>query len=55
MADNPTAPKAFSDALAKLVSVPRVEMQKRLANAAPEKVSKHKKYKYVPAETPAKS
>ena len=49
MADNSTAPKAFSDALAKLVSVPRVEMQKRLAKAAPEKVSKHKKFKYIPS------
>jgi hypothetical protein len=55
MAEKPaTTPKTFSDALAKLVSVPRAEMQKRLANAAPEKVAKHKKFKYVPADKAVK-
>jgi hypothetical protein len=56
MAEKPAStPQGFSEALAKLVSVPRVEMQRRLANAPQEKVSKHKKFKYVTAETPAKS
>lgn len=55
MADKPThTPNAFSEALAKLVSVPRAEMQRRLAEAPQEKVDKHKKFKYVPAESPAK-
>ena len=43
-------PKSFSEALGKLVSVPRAEMKRRLADAPQEKVSKNKKFKYVPAE-----
>jgi len=43
-------PKSFSEALGKLVSVPRAEMQRRLENAPSEKVSKNKKFKYVPAQ-----
>lgn len=54
MADKPaTTPNAFSEALAKLVAVPRAEMQRRLAEAPQEQVNKHKRFKYVPAETPA--
>jgi hypothetical protein len=45
----------FNEALKRLVSVPRAEMQKRLENAPKESVSRHKRYKYVPAEPPAKS
>jgi hypothetical protein len=55
MADQPaTTPKAFSDALAKLVSVPRTEMQRRLAIAPREPVLKHKKFKYIPADKTVK-
>lgn len=46
--------KPFSDALSKLVSIPRAEMQKRLDSAPKEAVSRHKRYKYVPAERPSK-
>jgi hypothetical protein len=45
-------PHAFSDALKRLVSVPRAEMQKRIEQAPKESVSRHKRYKYVPAERP---
>jgi len=54
MAEKPAStPQGFSEALAKLVSVPRAEMQRRLANAPQEKVSKHKKFKYVIADSTA--
>ena len=46
--------QVFSEALNRLVSVPRAEMQKRIAQAPKESVSRHKRYKYVPAERPAK-
>lgn len=42
---------AFQEALSRLVSVPRAEMQKRLKEAPPEKVDKHKRFKYVPVGT----
>jgi hypothetical protein len=55
MAEKPdSTPQGFSEALSKLVSVPRMEMQKRLASAAPEKVSKHKKFKYIEADKSVK-
>lgn len=41
-------PTAFAEALSKLVSVPRAEMQRRLNSAPKEPVSKHRRYKYVP-------
>jgi len=47
--------RAFSEALSKLVSVPRVEMQKRLESATKEAVSRHKRYKYVPAKAQSNS
>jgi len=40
----------FTEALSKLISVPRVEAQRRLAEAPKEPVSRHKRYKYVPAK-----
>jgi hypothetical protein len=55
MADKPaTTPNAFSEALAKLVAVPRAEMQRRLAEAPQEKVARRKKFKYVTTEAAAK-
>lgn len=48
-------PKTFTEALAKLVSVPRAEMQKRVENAPLEPFSRHKRFEYVPSERPAKS
>lgn len=44
----------FSEALKRLVSVPHAEMQKRIEQAPKEPVSRHKRYKYVPAEHPGK-
>jgi len=44
------SPQAFSDALKRLVSVPRAEMQKRIEQAPKESALRHKRYKYVPAE-----
>jgi hypothetical protein len=41
-------------ALAQILSVPRAEMQKRIEQAPKESVSRHKRYKYVPGERPAK-
>jgi len=55
MAEKPAStPQGFSEALAKLVSVPRAEMQRRLATAPPEKVDRRKKFKYVTTEAAAK-
>jgi len=45
---------AFTEALSKIASMPRAEIQKRLAESPKESVSRHKRYKYVPAERPAK-
>jgi hypothetical protein len=47
-------PNPFSEALKRLVSVPRAEIQKRIEQAPKEPASRHKRYKYVPAERPAK-
>jgi hypothetical protein len=55
MAEKPAITSTgFSEALAKLVSVPRAEMQKRLTEARPEKVDKHKRFKYVSSESKVK-
>lgn len=51
----PSAKSTFSEALKRLVSVPRAEMQKRIQQAPKESVSRHKRYKYVPAERPSNS
>jgi len=47
-------PKAFAEALKRLVTVPRSEVQKRVEQAKPEPSSRHTRYKYVPSERPAK-
>ena len=47
-------PQPFSEALKRLVSVPRAEIQKRIEQAPKEAASRHKKYKYVPEDRPAK-
>lgn len=44
----------FTEALAKIAKVPRAEMQKRIEQSPKEPASRHKRYKYVPAERPAK-
>jgi len=49
-----SSPQPFAEALKRLVSVPRAEMQKRIEQAPKEPVSRHKRYKYVPVEQPAK-
>jgi hypothetical protein len=45
----------FTEALSKLVSIPRAEIQKRLAKAPKESVSRNKRYKYVPAKPASQS
>lgn len=52
--DSGSSSTAFADALSKLVSASRAEVQKRLEIAPKEPVSKHKRYKYVPAGHPSK-
>jgi hypothetical protein len=47
--------EAFSEALSKLVSIPRAEMQKRIKTVPEVPVSRHKRYKYVPAKPPQNS
>ena len=47
-------PKAFAEALKRLVTVPRAEVQRRVEQAKPEPSSRHKRYKYVPSEHLAK-
>lgn len=41
-------------AVSKLISVPRDETKPREASAPAEKISKHKRYEYVPAAPPSK-
>jgi hypothetical protein len=41
---------AFPEALSKIVSIPRVQMQKRIKTVPEAPVSRHKRYKYVPAK-----
>lgn len=43
-------PNPFAEALSKLVSVPRAEVQKRLSESPKEPISRHKRYKYAPAK-----
>jgi hypothetical protein len=45
----------FTEALSKLVSVSRVAVQKREANALKEAVSRHKRYKYIPVAKSSKA
>lgn len=47
-------PAAFSEALSKLVTIPRAEMQKRIKTVPEVPVSRHSRYKYVPAVPPQK-
>lgn len=46
------SPAAFSEALSKIVSIPRTEMQTRLDSSPKESSSKHTRYKYVRAKPP---
>lgn len=45
---------AFSEALSKLVSVSHAEMQKRIKTVPEVPISRHRRYKYVPAKPPQK-
>ena len=47
--DRNTESASFSDALKRLASVPKAEILKRIEQAPKEPVSRHKRYKYVPA------
>jgi hypothetical protein len=42
--------RAFEQALSKLVSIPHAEMQGRIKTVPEVPVSRHKRYKYVPAK-----
>jgi hypothetical protein len=44
------SPMAFSEALSKLVSVSHAEMQRRIKTVPEVPVSRHTRYKYVPAK-----
>jgi hypothetical protein len=44
------SPTDFSEALSKIVAIPRAEMQKRIATVPAVPVSRHTRYKYVPAK-----
>ena len=46
---------AFKEALSRVSSVSRQEMEKLLEQAPKESVSRHKRYKYVPAAQVSKS
>jgi hypothetical protein len=46
---------AFSEALAKIASLPRAEAQKRAESLPATPVSRNQRYKYVPAKPPQKS
>jgi hypothetical protein len=48
-APKPTS-ETFSEALAKIVSLPRAEMQRRIKTVPEVPVSRHKRYKYVPSK-----
>ena len=41
---------AFTQALGRVVSVSRAEMQKRIERAKPEPTSLHKRFSYVPSK-----
>jgi hypothetical protein len=41
------ASEAFSEALSKIVSIPRAEMQKRIKTVPEAPVSRRRRYKYV--------
>jgi hypothetical protein len=47
--------KPFAEALLKIVSVPRAEMQRRIKTVPEVPVSRHKRYKYVPAKPQSNS
>ena len=53
--DGHNGSRKLTEALSKLVRVPRAEMQRRAESAPTEKTSKHKRYKYVPEAAPVKS
>jgi hypothetical protein len=55
LSSSPTKPlEAFSEALSRIVSIPRAEMQRRIKNVPEVPVSRHTRYKYVPARPPSK-
>lgn len=51
----PSTPSAFGEALTKIASIPRAEMQKRIKTVPEVPVSRHTRYKYVPAKPPQNS
>ena len=46
---------AFEEALSKIVSIPRAEMQRRIKTVPEVPVSRHNQYKYVPAKAQSNS
>jgi len=46
----PSEYRTFTEALSSVLSISKQELQKRLSDAEPEKVSRHTRYKYVPAK-----
>ena len=48
--EKPPEPDLFREALSSALSVSKVELQKREVEAEPESVSRHTRYKYVPAK-----
>lgn len=50
--EKPPSPeyRTFTEALSLAISVSKPELQRRLAERKGEKVSRYKKYKYVPAK-----
>lgn len=46
--------QSFNEALSRLAKVPKAEILRRIEQAPKEPVSRHKRYKYVPAEPAAK-
>lgn len=54
LATKTDTPTAFEEALSKIVSIPRAEMQKRIESVPEVPVSRHMRYKYVPSKPPQK-
>jgi hypothetical protein len=50
--EKPPSPeyRTFTEALSTALSVSKQELQRRLAEGEPEKVSRYERYKYVPAK-----
>ena len=48
--EKPPEYRVFEEALSTVLSVSKPELQRRLERSDPEKVSRYKRYKYVPAK-----